>query len=84
MSNENKEIQEEIRDVLQKGSFPHLADSLDDVPEDKLIAIYNMMSDMEARRAQKKEIINQVTEDVSAALEGKELQFSQPFLTINL
>ena len=75
------EVTGEIRFYLKESQLPHLADCLDDVPEDKKEALFNMINHCERQRMYKKLIAMQVSEDVAAMLEGREGIFSKPFLT---
>jgi hypothetical protein len=75
-----KEVNEEIAVILRKVNHDRLADSLDLIPEENRIAVYNMISDAQAKRVYKGVIALQVSEDIGALLEGKEARFSQPFL----
>jgi len=84
-----KEMMAELKECLTHRSvskemqpvYRRLAECLEEIPVDKLSAIYEMMSNAQFGRRQKAVIAMQVCEDVSAVLEGKDVVFSKPFLT---
>ena len=76
------EMMGEIKAYLTDSQHPHLADCLDTVPEEHLEALYNLISDHEANKTQRKVISMQVAEDVSAITAGfpEGANFSKEYL----
>jgi hypothetical protein len=71
------EINEEITRYLRLSAQPGLADRLDEVPQEKRDALYNMVALHEYHKVQKTIIAFQVKEDVLACLEGREMVFAE-------
>lgn len=78
------EIMQELHYYIMASAHTHLADCLELVPEANLIALYNMICQLQSQKAYKKVIAMQVAEDISKIVEGKpELaEFSIPFLNV--
>ena len=77
-----QEKQNDIAELLQQSTAPHLADCIDLVPQQHIISIYEMIRHYQATKIYKTVTRERVALDVAAILEGNTYRaiHSNPFL----
>ena len=77
-----QEVKADIHYYLIIGDYPHLAECLDMVPEEYLVALYKMICAHLSRKTYKGIIAYEVGEDVAMIVTGRasDIDFSKEYL----